>query len=237
MKKSILSLTFAVCCLLPVTAQTLSKADSLQNEIALLENALTNIQADLQEKTLQYNWELTEKYIEYCKKLSRITNFNQEPRLVQLATTIKPQELEPLRLAYEETKKEFDALLESYPEYITLDSLYKRAITTEQKKDRKVALDSFYQRIYKEDKAYRPLLEKRRKAIKEHYIACAYYLLNECKKNREIVPEIYNYKTERILKETNPDLQQLSIEISTLSGLQRETTRKYQRLKYNLKED
>ena len=37
MKKSILSLTFAVCCLLPVTAQTLSKADSLQNEIALLE--------------------------------------------------------------------------------------------------------------------------------------------------------------------------------------------------------
>lgn len=151
--------------------------------------------------------------------------------------TIKPQELEPLRLAYEEAKKEFDALLESYPEYITLDSLYKRAITTEQKKDRKVALDGFYQRIYKEDKAYRPLLEKRRKAIKEHYIACAYYLLNECKKNREIVPEIYNYKTERILKETNPDLQQLSIEISTLSGLQRETTRKYQRLKYNLKED
>ena len=140
-------------------------------------------------------------------------------------------------MAYEEAKKEFDALLESYPEYITLDSLYKRAITTEQKKDRKVALDGFYQRIYKEDKAYRPLLEKRRKAIKEHYIACAYYLLNECIMNREIVPEIYNYKTERILKETNPDLQQLSIEISTLSGLQRETTRKYQRLKYNLKED
>ena len=162
---------------------------------------------------------------------------NHKLQSVQLATTIKPQELEPLRLAYEEAKKEFDALLESYPEYITLDSLYKRAITTEQKKDRKVALDSFYQRIYKEDKAYRPLLEKRRKAIKEHYIACAYYLLNECKKNREIVPEIYNYKTERILKETNPDLQQLSIEISTLSGLQRETTRKYQRLKYNLKED
>ena len=43
MKKSILSLTFAVCCLLPVTAQTLSKADSLQNEIALLENALTKL--------------------------------------------------------------------------------------------------------------------------------------------------------------------------------------------------
>ena len=57
--------------------------------------------------------------------LCRFSYFNQEPRLVQLATTIKPQELEPLRLAYEEAKKEFDALLESYPEYITLDSYIK----------------------------------------------------------------------------------------------------------------
>lgn len=108
-----------------------------------MENALASIQTDLQEKTLQYNWEMTEKYIEYCKKLSKITNFNQEPRLVQLATTIKPQELEPKRLAYEEAKKEFEALLKSYPEYTTHDSLYKRAANGEQKKDRKVALDGF----------------------------------------------------------------------------------------------
>ena len=66
------------------------------------------------------------------------------------------------------TKKEVETLLKSYPEYITLDSLYKRATNTEQKKDRKVALDGFYQRIYNEDKAYRPLLEKRRKTLKEH---------------------------------------------------------------------
>ncbi len=236
MKKSILLLSFAFCSLLPTVAQPLSKADSLQNAITQLENALASIQTDLQEKTLQYNWEMTEKYIEYCKKLSKITNFNQEPRLVQLATTIKPQELEPKRLAYEETKKEFEALLKSYPEYTTLDSLYKRAANGEQKKDRKVALDGFYQRIYNEDAAYRPLLEKRRKALKEHYIACASYLLNECKKNREIVPDIYDYKTGRILKETNPRLRQLSIEISTLENLQRETIRKYQKLKYNLED-
>ena len=37
-----------------------------------------------------------------------------------------------------------------------------------EKKDRKVALDGFYQRIYNEDKTYRPLLEKKRKALKEH---------------------------------------------------------------------
>lgn len=106
------------------------------------------------------------KYIEYCKKLYKITNFNREPRLIQLATTIKPEELEPQRLAYEKAKKELEALLTSYPEYITLDSLYKRAINTKQKKDRKVALDGFYQRIYNEDKAYRPLLEKSAKPSK-----------------------------------------------------------------------
>ena len=237
MKRNILSAVLTLYCLLPIAAQPLSKADSLQIEIAQLENALTSIQTDLQEKTLQYNWEITEKYIEYCKKLYKITNFNREPRLIQLATTIKPEELEPQRLAYEKAKKELEALLTSYPEYITLDSLYKRATNTEQKKDRKVALDGFYQRIYNEDKAYRPLLEKKRKAFKEHYIACASYLLDECKRNREVVPEIYDYKTARILKETDPKLHQLSIEISTLESLQRETIRKYQRLKYNLKED
>ena len=166
MKRNILSAVLTLYCLLPIAAQPLSKADSLQIEIAQLENALTSIQTDLQEKTLQYNWEITEKYIEYCKKLYKITNFNREPRLIQLATTIKPEELEPQRLAYEKAKKELEALLTSYPEYITLDSLYKRAINTEQKKDRKVALDGFYQRIYNEDKAYRPLLEKKRKAKK-----------------------------------------------------------------------
>lgn len=98
-------------------------------------------------------------------------------------------------------------------------------------------MDGFYQRIYNEDKAYRPLLEKKRKAFKEHYIACASYLLDECKRNQEVVPEIYDYKTARILKETDPKLHQLSIEISTLESLQRKTIRKYQRLKYNLKED
>ena len=224
MKRNILSAVLTLYCLLPIAAQPLSKADSLQIEIAQLENALTSIQTDLQEKTLQYNWEITEKYIEYCKKLYKLTNFNREPRLIQQ------------RLAYEKAKKELEALLTSYPEYITLDSLYKRAINTEQKKDRKVALDGFYQRIYNEDKAYRPLLEKKRKAFKEHYIACASYLLDECKRNQEVVPEIYDYKTARILKETDPKLHQLSIEISTLESLQRETIRKYQKLKYKLED-
>lgn len=204
MKRNILSAVLTLYCLLPIAAQPLSKADSLQIEIAQLENALTSIQTDLQEKTLQYNWEITEKYIEYCKKLYKITNFNREPRLIQLATTIKPEELEPQRLAYEKAKKELEALLTSYPEYITLDSLYKRAINTEQKKDRKVALDGFYQRIYNEDKTYRPLLEKKRKAFKEHYIACASYLLDDVKETGKLYRKSMIIKQHEFLKRPIP---------------------------------
>ena len=58
MKRNILSAVLTLYCLLPIAAQPLSKADSLQIEIAQLENALTSIQTDLQEKTLQYNWEI-----------------------------------------------------------------------------------------------------------------------------------------------------------------------------------
>ena len=78
MKRNILSAVLTLYCLLPIAAQTLSKADSLQIEIAQLENAQTSIQTDLQEKTLQYNWEITEKYIEYCKKT--LQNHQLQPR-------------------------------------------------------------------------------------------------------------------------------------------------------------
>lgn len=236
MKKGILLLTFVISCLLPSVAQNTDtkKGNSLTEEIARLESTLANIRNDLQEKKLQYSWMSTEKYIEYCQKLSKITNYNKEPLLEQLATTVRPQELEPLRLAYEDADKKMKQLLESYPEYVTLDSLYKRAETAEQKKDRKVALDGFYQRIYKEDAAYRPLLEKKRKAFKEHYIACTAYLLNECKSKREIVPNLYYSTTRNLLEASHPELRQLSIEVSTLENLQREIILKYQRLKYNI---
>ena len=66
MKRNILSAVLTLYCLLPIAAQPLSKADSLQIEIAQLENALTSIQTDLQEKTLQYNWEITEDAATVC---------------------------------------------------------------------------------------------------------------------------------------------------------------------------
>lgn len=67
--------------LLPIadSSTALSKADSLQIEIAQLENALTSIQTDLQEKTLQYNWEITEKYIEYCRNSTKSPTSTANP--------------------------------------------------------------------------------------------------------------------------------------------------------------
>ena len=79
MKRNILSAVLTLYCLLPIAAQPLSKADSLQIEIAQLENALTSIQTDLQEKTLQYNWEITEKYIEYCKNSTKSPTSTANP--------------------------------------------------------------------------------------------------------------------------------------------------------------
>lgn len=155
---------------------------------------------------------------------------------MRLVTTVKPEELEPQGLTREKTRKEVEALSKSYLKCITLDSLYKRATNTEQKKDHKVALDSFYQHIYNEDKAYRPPLERRRKIPRGHYITRASYLLNECKKNGGMVSEIYGYKTARTLKEANPEPRQLSIETSTLRSLRRETIHKYQKLEYNLED-
>lgn len=81
---------FTVCCSLEAISQNLStvKDDSQKDELTRLENTLANIRTDLQEKTLQYNWKLTERYIDYCKKLSKITNFNKEPRLVDSTVEI-----------------------------------------------------------------------------------------------------------------------------------------------------
>ena len=48
------------------------------------------------------------------------------------------------------------------------------------------------------------------------------------------MPDLSEYSITRILQESDSELRQLSIEVSTLENLQRETIRKYQQLKYNL---
>lgn len=79
MKRNILSAVLTLYCLLPIAAQTLSKADSLQIEIAQLENAQTSIQTDLQEKTLQYNWEITENTLNIARNSTKSPTSTANP--------------------------------------------------------------------------------------------------------------------------------------------------------------
>lgn len=79
MKRNILSAVLTLYCLLPIAAQPLSKADSLQIEIAQLENALTSIQTDLQEKTLQYNWEITENTLNIARNSTKSPTSTANP--------------------------------------------------------------------------------------------------------------------------------------------------------------
>ena len=81
-------LTSAVC------AQSRSN-DTTKIKETQWEKKLEKIRNDLQEKKLQYSWQLTENYMAYCEKLSQINNINREPRVTQLVTNVRPQELEP----------------------------------------------------------------------------------------------------------------------------------------------
>lgn len=199
------------------------------------EKKLENIRNDLQEKKLQYSWQLTENYMAYCRKLSQINDINREPRLTQLATSIRPQELEPLRLAHETASKELDVYLHTFPEYVTLDSLSKKSPDETISKNAEASLKVFYKQIYKEDTTYVELLLKRRLALKKHYIAAVDYLLKECKRDKTVMPDaLIPYNIEKQLRDSDMFLQQLYLEIQNLQKLQNEAIREYQQLKYGI---
>ncbi|MCD8184256.1 MAG: DUF5039 family protein [Bacteroides sp.] len=176
-----------------------------------------------------------DKYLDFCEKNNRIISINKEPRLSQLAFVTKPKEIEPQREAFEKAKDEVQKLLRAYPEYVSLDSLYKTTADEATRKSIGAARNYFYTRLSEENKDYRPLRDKEQKVLKEHYIAAVRYMLNECKSKQELMPtNIIDYGVQRMILDSNPKLNQLSIEVSILENLQRETIRKYQRLKYNL---
>lgn len=237
MKTLILSLMLlAAAFIQPAHAQKPSDKETQEaGELARLEKSLENINADLQEKKLEYSWKMAEAYMEYCKGLTSIEGTNLEPRLTQLATVLKPQELEPLRLAYEKANKELYARLDTYPEYVLLDSLSKKSLDTETRNNARMALKEFYKEIYNEDAQYKELLLKKKSALKEHYIACVAYLLDESKRDNTLMPEkVVPNNVKRELKESDVSLQQLTMEINNLENLQRQAIRKCQQLKYGI---
>ena len=194
-------LTSAVC------AQSNSN-DTTKIKETQWEKKLEKIRNDLQEKKLQYSWQLTENYMAYCEKLSQINNINREPRVTQLVTNVRPQELEPL------SKKSPDETIS---------------------KNAEASLKVFYKQIYKEDPTYVELLLKRRLALKKHYIAAVDYLLKECKRDKTVMPDaLIPYNIEKQLRDSNMFLQQLYLEIQSLQKLQNEAIREYQQLKYGI---
>ena len=235
-----ITLLFIVLCnILFVSAQNEPSEEARQkeNQIATIQKSINALRNDLQTKQLQYSYAVMEKYIVLCEKGKRIASINKDPQLVQLAFVTKPQEIEPQREAFEKAKKELQELLKAYPEYVSLDSLYKHTTNKNMRESIGVARNNFYSRLAEENKDYRPLRDKEQAALRQHYIAAIRYMLNECKKNREIMPtDIIDYSTERLIQNSNPELNQLSIEVQLLKSLQKELLRKYQELKYNVNE-
>lgn len=240
MKKNGIILLFLICNTLFAHAQkeTAPKAEQREYLIEQIDKSIKDIQKDLQEKKLQYNNELVDKYLSLSEKYNQAIGINKEPQLIQIAFVIKPKEIEPQREAYEKAKEELQKLLKSYPEYVYLDSIQQRAINEDARKSISASRNNFFNRLAAENKEYRPLRDKEQKALRLHQIAAARHMLNEYKSKQEVMPtNIIDYNVKRTILDTNPALNQLSIEIALLEDLLREQLRKYQTLKYNVVDD
>lgn len=233
-------LLFVICNTLAVYGQKGTTGENRTKEelIASLEKSINDIRVDLQEKKLQCNYTLVEKYLDFCEKNNRTISISKEPMLTQLAFVTKPKEIEPQRETYEKTKDELQKMLKSYPEYVLLDSMYKRATDENIRKNINLARSNFYTKLADENKEYRPLRDKEQLALRQHYIAAVRYLLNDCKNRREVMPtNIIDYSLRKTILDSDPELNQLYIEVGLLENLQREQLRKYQRIKYNVEDD
>lgn len=215
--------------------ETATKTDQREYLIAQIEKSINDIRKDLQEKKLQYNYELIDKYLILCEKNNQIVGINKEPQLAQIIFVIKPQEIDSQRETHEKAKEELQKLLKSYPEYVYLDSIRKRATNEEAQKSIKIAWNNFHTRLADENKEYRPLRDKEQKVLRLHQIAAARYMLNEYKSKQEVMPtNIIDYSIKKTILDSNPILNQLSVEILLLENLQRKQLSKFQALKYNV---
>lgn len=78
-------------------------------------------------------------------------------------------------------------------------------------------MNNFYRRLADENENYRPMRDKEQRALRNYYIAAARYMLEECKKNHEVVPDnLMNYNDRNMILNSNTDLNQLSVEIKLL---------------------
>lgn len=206
-----------------------------EDKLSQIEKSLENIRTDLQQKKLQYSWSLMSEYLDYCSTTHKLLSPKNEPKLSYIVYELKPAALNAPKEAYETARDELKKMMSQYPEYVELDSLYQRTSDKDKRKEISTAMSNFYRRLADENKDYRPMRDKEQRALRNYHIAAARYMLEESKKNQEVVPSSFiTYAERNNILSSNADLNQLSVEIRLLEDLQKEALQEYQRLKYQI---
>lgn len=205
------------------------------DKISQMETSLENIRTDLQQKKLEYSWAVMSDFLDYCATTTKLLSPKNEPRLSYIIYELKPKELQAAKKAYETAKDELKKMMNDYPEYVRLDSMYRRTANDDTRKEISTSMNNFYRRLADENENYRPMRDKEQRALRDYYIAAARYMLEECKKSREVVPDnIMTYAERNMILNSKAELNQLSVEIKLLESLQKQILQEYQKLKYNV---
>lgn len=225
MKKTAALLLMLLCNLVWLQAQ--------EDRATQLTKSLESIRMDLQQKKLQLSWTLMNEYLDYCSTSNKLISFRDEPKLAYIIFELKPEELKAPKETYETARDELKKMMRNYPEYVQLDSMYRRTANEDTRKEINTAMNNFYRRLSDENKDYRPMRDKEQRALRNYYIAAARYMLEESKRKQEVVPSGFmNYRERDNILNSNANLNQLSVEIRLLESLQRKALEEYQKLKY-----
>lgn len=205
--------------------------------IEQLEKSLHAIETDLQQKSLEYSWRLTDDYLEFCNTFDKLISISSDDYLKVLSYEKKPKEIAPQEQAYEKAKNELEKYLGTYDEYKKIESMGKEVMSEEGRKDLSAAKNNFYNLLWKDDEKYRELRNKDQAELKKYRMAIVRYMLNEYKAKKMVMPTSFiNYKDKDNLLSNNTNLKRLSLEIRQLEDLQRQIIRQIQKKKYNIED-
>lgn len=223
-----------VCCLFGLLSTSRTSAQNIDQ----LEKSIQSIEVDLQQKTLELSWKVTEEYLTFCNTFNKMINITSDDYLRVLTYEKKPKEIAPEEKSYKKAKATLEAHMKTYKEYASLDSLRKSATSEASRKDAGAAMSTFYTRLWNEDEKYQELRNNEQIALKQYRIAAVRYMLNEYKAMKRVMPtKFIDYAERENILANNPDLRRLSQEVRQLEEMQRQTIRDYQKLKYNIDTD
>lgn len=204
-------------------------------DIDQLDKSIQSINVDLQQKSLELSWKITEDFLTYCSTFNKMINITSDDYLKVLTYEKKPKETAQEEDIYKKAKAALETHMKGYKEYALLDSMRKTANSEASRKDAGAAMSTFYTRLWNEDEKYQELRNKEQITLKQYRIATVRYMLNEYKTMKRVMPTKFIDYTEREnILNNNLELRRLSQEIRQLEELQRQTIQNYQKLKYNI---